>query len=75
MLGEDTRDSPVHERAWPVFAEQARRRSQLAPTPRVHRGQVLARNVFMSVDPYMRGGMNAKRSYAPLYEVDQVLYG
>ena len=29
----------------------------------------------MSVDPYMRGRMNAVRSYAPPYEVGQVLYG
>src|SRR5205085_10722001 len=45
------------------------------PIPEPTEGQVLVRNVFMSVDPYMRGRMNAARSYAPPYEVGQVLYG
>jgi NADPH-dependent curcumin reductase CurA len=45
------------------------------PIPEPTEGQVLVRNVFMSVDPYMRGRMNAVRSYAPPYEVGQVLYG
>ena len=27
--------------------------------------QVLVRNLFMSVDPYMRGRMNAGKSYVP----------
>ena len=37
--------------------------------------KALGRNVFMSVDPYMRGCMNAARSYGPPYEVGQVMYG
>src|SRR5919199_378727 len=45
------------------------------PIPEPTEGQVLVRNIFMSVDPYMRGRMNAVRSYAPPYEVGQVLYG
>jgi NADPH-dependent curcumin reductase CurA len=45
------------------------------PIPAPTEGQVLVRNIFMSVDPYMRGRMNAARSYAPPYEVGQVLYG
>ena len=43
------------------------------PTPGP--GQVLVRNAFLSVDPYMRGRMNAARSYAPPYEVDEPMYG
>jgi NADPH-dependent curcumin reductase CurA len=38
-------------------------------------GEVLVRNTFMSVDPYMRGRMNAGPSYAPPYEVGQVMHG
>ena len=38
-------------------------------------GEVLVRNTWMSVDPYMRGRMNATRSYAPPYEVDAPMYG
>jgi len=37
--------------------------------------EVLVRNLFMSVDPYMRGRMNAGKSYAPRFELDQPLYG
>jgi NADPH-dependent curcumin reductase CurA len=38
-------------------------------------GQVLVRNLFMSVDPYMRGRMNEARSYAPPYQVGQAMHG
>ncbi len=38
-------------------------------------GEVLVRNLFMSVDPYMRGRMNDVKSYAPPFELDQVMYG
>ena len=31
--------------------------------------QVLVRNLFMSVDPYMRGRMNAGKSYVPPFEL------
>ncbi len=38
-------------------------------------GQVLVRNLFMSVDPYMRGRMNDVKSYAPSFQVGQPLEG
>ena len=38
-------------------------------------GQLLVRNTFMSVDPYMRGRMRAEKSYAAPYEVGAPLYG
>jgi NADPH-dependent curcumin reductase CurA len=38
-------------------------------------GEVLVCNLFMSVDPYMRGRMNEARSYAPPYEVGKPMYG
>ena len=34
-------------------------------------GEVLVRNIYMSVDPYMRGRMNDRRSYARPWEVGQ----
>jgi NADPH-dependent curcumin reductase CurA len=37
--------------------------------------QVLVRNLFMSVDPYMRGRMNAGESYVPPFEVGKPLDG
>jgi NADPH-dependent curcumin reductase CurA len=38
-------------------------------------GQVLVRNLFMSVDPYMRGRMNDRKSYVPPFDVGQPLDG
>jgi NADPH-dependent curcumin reductase CurA len=36
-------------------------------------GQVLVRNLLMSVDPYMRGRMNDVRSYVPPFRLGEVL--
>jgi NADPH-dependent curcumin reductase CurA len=38
-------------------------------------GQVLVRNLYMSVDPYMRGRMNEGKSYVPPFELDKPLDG
>jgi len=38
-------------------------------------GQVLLRTIYLSLDPYMRGRMNAGPSYAPPVEVGQVMEG
>jgi NADPH-dependent curcumin reductase CurA len=38
-------------------------------------GEVLVRNLFMSVDPYMRGRMNEGRSYVPPFEIGKPLEG
>ncbi|MFK3982149.1 NADP-dependent oxidoreductase [Micromonospora sp. NPDC050397] len=38
-------------------------------------GQLLVRNVWMSVDPYMRGRMDDRRSYSPPYALGEVLDG
>lgn len=38
-------------------------------------GQVLVRNQFCSVDPYMRGRMNEVRTYAAPYRVGEVMWG
>jgi NADPH-dependent curcumin reductase CurA len=37
--------------------------------------EVLVRNRFMSVDPYMRGRMNAGKSYVPPFEIGKPLEG
>ena len=36
-------------------------------------GEVLVRNLYMSVDPYMRGRMNDIKSYIPPFQVGEVL--
>jgi NADPH-dependent curcumin reductase CurA len=38
-------------------------------------GQVLVRNTFMSVDPYMRGRMNDIPSYVPPFQIGKALDG
>ena len=38
-------------------------------------GRLLVRNLFMSVDPYMRGRMNDAKSYVPPYELGKAMYG
>ncbi|WP_067178067.1 NADP-dependent oxidoreductase [Microtetraspora niveoalba] len=45
------------------------------PIKRPGPGQLLVRNEVMSVDPYMRGRMNAGRSYVPPFEVGRALEG
>ncbi|WP_373541134.1 NADP-dependent oxidoreductase [Chamaesiphon sp.] len=38
-------------------------------------GQVLVRNLYMSVDPYMRGRMNGGKSYVPPFELGKPMSG
>ena len=38
-------------------------------------GEILVRNLVMSVDPYMRGRMSDRKSYAPPWEVGRVMDG
>ncbi|MFI6360854.1 NADP-dependent oxidoreductase [Streptomyces sp. NPDC050743] len=46
-----------------------------APVPVPGEGQVLVRNIYLSVDPYMRGRMNAAKSYAAPYELGEAMRG
>jgi NADPH-dependent curcumin reductase CurA len=50
---------------------------ELAETsiPEPAHGQVLVRNVYMSVDPYMRSRMSAAKSYAANFQVGEVMTG
>jgi len=43
--------------------------------PALKDGQVLVRNHFLSLDPYMRGRMNDSKSYAQPQPLDQVMIG
>jgi len=46
-----------------------------ADRPDLADGQVRVRNLFMSVDPYMRGRMNDVKSYVPPFRVGEPLEG
>ena len=50
-------------------------RIEQAPMPTPRNGQVLLRNRWLSLDPYMRGRMNAGRSYAAPVELGEVMDG
>lgn len=50
-------------------------RLEHAPLPAPAEGQVLLRNLWLSLDPYMRGRMNEGRSYAAPLEVDDTMEG
>jgi len=45
------------------------------PIPEAGNGQVLTRTIYLSLDPYMRGRMNAERSYAEPVPVGGVMEG
>ena len=46
-----------------------------APIPTPGDGQVLSKTIYLSLDPYMRGRMNAGKSYADPVEIDEVMSG
>jgi hypothetical protein len=43
--------------------------------PQPTKGQVLVKTKFISVDPYMRGRMNDRKSYVPAFKLNEVLTG
>ncbi|GHD98401.1 NADP-dependent oxidoreductase [Streptomyces alanosinicus] len=45
------------------------------PVPTPGEGQVLVRNKYLSVDPYMRGRMSAAKSYTAPFELGKVMQG
>jgi hypothetical protein len=50
-------------------------RLETVEIPLLGEGQVLLRTIYLSLDPYMRGRMNAGPSYAPPVELGQVMEG
>jgi NADPH-dependent curcumin reductase CurA len=45
------------------------------PVPELEDGEVVVRNEFFSLDPYMRGRMSDARSYAAPYELGEIMHG
>ena len=45
------------------------------PVPSLGKNQLLVKNLYMSVDPYMRGRMIDRKSYIPPFQVEQTLEG
>ena len=57
---------------WPTAANFALTE---ADRPQLADGQIRVRNLFMSVDPYMRGRMNDAESYVPPFRLGKPLEG
>src|SRR5713101_4599657 len=50
-------------------------RIETAPVPQPKEGEVLVKNLWLSLDPYMRGRMNEGKSYAAKQELGEVMVG
>jgi NADPH-dependent curcumin reductase len=50
-------------------------RIESAPMPRPAEGEVLVKNLWLSLDPYMRGRINAAKSYVKGVEPGEVMVG
>jgi NADPH-dependent curcumin reductase CurA len=59
-------------KGWPTADTFAHVTTEL---PALQDGDVLVRNLFISVDPYMRGRMNDVKSYVPSFQVGKPLDG
>ena len=57
---------------WPTPADFA---LVEAPVRQPGPGEILVRNEFLSVDPYMRGRLNDAKSYTPPYQLGKVMDG
>jgi NADPH-dependent curcumin reductase CurA len=57
---------------WPT---EANFRLETTSLPEPAEGQFLARNIYMSVDPYMRGRMNDAASYVAPFQIGKPLEG
>ncbi|MFI5939378.1 NADP-dependent oxidoreductase [Streptomyces uncialis] len=57
---------------WPQPSDFALRETEI---PEPGPGQVVVRNLHLSVDPYMRGRMNAVKTYVDPYELDRPMLG
>lgn len=56
---------------WPDASNFSMETVVVEPSP----DEVLVRNTFCSVDPYMRGRMNDVKSYVPPFALGEVMYG
>ncbi|WP_431967145.1 NADP-dependent oxidoreductase [Actinacidiphila sp. bgisy160] len=57
---------------WPKPEDFALRETEV---PEPGPGEILVRNLYVSVDPYMRGRMNDAKSYAEPYRLDKPMQG
>ena len=71
-----TRSHEIHLKRRPVGLPSEEDFALVEVTlPEPAAGEVLVRNHYLSVDPYMRGRMYDRPSYVPPFQIDQVLEG
>jgi NADPH-dependent curcumin reductase CurA len=76
MTSRPSKQREIHLAARPVGTPKTSDfRVVETPVPEPGDGQFLVRNLFMSVDPYMRGRMRDVKSYVPPFQVGAVLDG
>jgi NADPH-dependent curcumin reductase len=57
------------------WVSEANFRVESAPVPQPAEGEVLVKNLWLSLDPYMRGRMSDARSYVKAVEIGEVMVG
>ena len=57
------------------WVSEANFRIDEAPVPQPGQGEVLVKNLWLSLDPYMRGRMSDARSYVKGVEIGEVMVG
>ncbi len=57
------------------FPKESDFRLDESPLPTLTEGQFLVRSIYLSVDPYMRGRMNDRKSYADPVKIGDVMIG
>jgi NADPH-dependent curcumin reductase len=50
-------------------------RLEKAPVPAPHDGEILVKNLWLSLDPYMRGRMSEQKSYVKGVDIGEVMVG
>jgi NADPH-dependent curcumin reductase len=57
------------------WVTEANFRVETAPVPKPAEGEVLVKNLWLSLDPYMRGRISQQQSYAKGVEIGEVMTG
>ena len=58
-----------------AWVSEANFRAETAPVPKPAEGEVLVKNHWLSLDPYMRGRMSQQKSYVKGVEIGEVMTG
>ncbi len=58
-----------------AWVTEANFRLETAPDPKPAEGEVLVKNLWLSLDPYMRGRMSQQKSYVKGVEIGEVMTG